>query len=173
MLTQPRQQNLWGAGVAVLLGLLFWPWGHPAPAKVPQPTLQAWQTPALYTQKAIRMALPTGPITVTGAGDASYNTVYNPSGTVNGLTEYVSSSGRLIYADMDRGAVIWYMNTSVQSGSSHNDAYRNINGAADNLPMMGWGVYFGTSPAPTLSYDSGTSTPPATTAPRRRPVMSG
>ncbi len=169
MLTKPQQQNLWGAGVALLFGLIFWSWGHHAPL----PTQAVQKKQAVQKAQSISMALPTGPITVTGAGDTSYNTVYNPNGTVNGLTEYVSSSGRLIYADMDRGSVIWYMNTSVQSSSSHNDAYRNINGAADNLPMTGWGVYFGTSPAPTLSYESGSTPPPATTTPRRRPVMSG
>lgn len=158
MLTKPQQQNLWGGGVALLLGLLFWPWGWQPPNTNPASKMQ-------ITKEVRTMALPST-ISVTGAGTSSANGTYTPAtgadATVGGVTQYTNGTDYLYYA-----SGYWQI-TPLPAGAQSTALYYNA-GTADTIPAV-LTPYNGSPPS--ASTMSG-GTAPTTTAPRRRPVMSG
>jgi hypothetical protein len=120
----------------------------PTPTATPTPTPTATPTPTPTATPTPSGGGVAG-FAVSGAGTAAANGTYCESGTLNGRPRYVKGSYTIEYTSD------WILNDEGNGPnwlirSSGTDLYyASVTNATP--PLSGWGVYFGGSPAPTLS----------------------
>ena len=98
-------------------------------------------------------ATPPAEVTVSGAGDDSYNGVYPNSGTSCGYPYGVNSNGKYLYFEACGGGAadnVWALGTTL--GYEGNYGYVNTSNTSSDGPAGGnWITIFGSSPVPTVT----------------------